>query len=348
MTFTIAHVNVARGYRGGERQTELLIRALARHDVRQFLVARRRQPLAQRAADAGVEVRPVSGGPLSVVPALAGADLVHVHEGRSVYAAWLRAVLHGTPYILTRRVDNPIGEHWAAHKAYRAAACIAAVAPQVADIVRRYDGTVPVEVIHDASSGFHADPERAASIRAQHPGKLLVGHVAALDNRQKGQEHILAAARMLSESRPDVQFLLVGAGDDEAMLKRAAAGLGNVTFVGFVDNVGDYLAAFDLFILPSNREGLGSILVDAMEQGLAVVASAVGGVPSIVRDGENGILIPPASPAELAAAILRLCADPELRRRLGERGRELAKGFTAESMCAKYLALYRRVLGVPA
>ena len=72
------------------------------------------------------------------------------------------------------------------------------------------------------------------------------------------------------------------------MLKNAAAGLSNVMFTGFVDNVGDYLAAFDVFVLPSNREGIGSVLFDAMDRALPVVASRVGGVPDIVHDGENG------------------------------------------------------------
>ncbi len=107
MTLKIAHVNVARGYRGGERQTELLIRALRGVDVEQVLVARRGAPLASRLADAA-EVRPVSGSTFSVASATADVELVHVHEGRSVYGAYLRWLLSRTPYVITRRVNNPI------------------------------------------------------------------------------------------------------------------------------------------------------------------------------------------------------------------------------------------------
>jgi glycosyltransferase involved in cell wall biosynthesis len=124
-----------------------------------------------------------------------------------------------------------------------------------------------------------------------------------------------------------------------------AAGIGNLTFMGFKNNVGDYLAAFDVFILPSNREGIGSILFDAMDQGLPVVASRVGGVQDIVHDGDNGLLIDPASPDQLRDAILKLRNEPELRRAYGARGRELAKDFTSEAMWRKYLALYESVLG---
>jgi glycosyltransferase involved in cell wall biosynthesis len=139
--------------------------------------------------------------------------------------------------------------------------------------------------------------------------------------------------------------MLVGGGGDEALLKGLAAGLSNVTFTGFVDNVGDYLAAFDLFVLPSNREGIGSILFDAMDRQLPVVASRVGGVPDIVREGENGILIEAGRVDQLCAAILRLHDDAELRRALGEAGRRLASHFTAAAMARKYLDLYRGVLG---
>jgi glycosyltransferase involved in cell wall biosynthesis len=345
MPAKIVHVNTARGFRGGERQTELLITGLKSCNVQQALIARRGGPLAARVRRLDVEVREVAGGVWSVTRATRDASLIHVHEGRSVYAAYLRSLLSGTPYVITRRVNNPIRDHWFAHKAYVRAACVAAVAPQVADIVRAYDSQIPVRVVHSGSSGLTIDPNRTAMIRAEHPGQLLVGHVGALDNGQKGQEYIIAAARELERSHPDVHFLLVGGGEDEAKLKAAAAGLSNLTFVGFVNNVGDFLGAFDIFILPSNREGIGSILLDAMEQGLPVVASRVGGVPDIVHHGENGLLIDPASPAQLRDAILTLRADEALRRTYGERGRAFAKDFTAEAMWRKYLTLYESLLG---
>jgi glycosyltransferase involved in cell wall biosynthesis len=109
--------------------------------------------------------------------------------------------------------------------------------------------------------------------------------------------------------------------------------------------VGDYLAAFDIFILPSNREGIGSVLLDAMDRQLPIVATRVGGVPDIVHDGENGILIEPGRVDQLQAAILRLRRDRELRHDLGARGQVFAKDFTAAAMARKYLDLYRSVLG---
>ena len=307
---------------------------------------RRGAPLAARLRDLDIEVREVAGGLPSVARATRDASLIHVHEGRSVYAAFLRSLLSGTPYVITRRVNNPIREHWFAHQAYRPSRIrrrCGAASRGNRSCLRRVDSR-PGRSQREQRLARRCRHERGAS-ELGFQGKFVAGHVGALDNGQKGQEFIIAVARELERSHPDVHFVLVGGGDDEAMLRAAAAGLSNLTFTGFVDNVGDYLAAFDVFILPSNREGIGSILLDAMEQGLPLVASRVGGVPDIVHHGENGLLIDPASPAQLRDAILQLKADPDLRRAFGERGREFAKDFTGDAMCRKYLALYESVLG---
>ncbi|MDH3433921.1 MAG: glycosyltransferase family 4 protein [Gammaproteobacteria bacterium] len=344
MEAQVAHVNLARGYRGGERQAELLIRALTRQAIRQVLVARAGSPLVQRLVDVDVEVRVGSGNLLAAFAATRGADIVHSHEGRGVYAAWLRSIVSGTPYIITRRVNNPIGTGILTRNAYRRATFVASVAADIAGIVHRYDPHIRGCVIHSSSSDLSVDPNTSQSIRGAFQGKWLIGNVGALDNAQKGQEYIIDVARRLENSHPQLQFILVGGGEDEAMLRERAGGLSNVVFTGFVDNVGDYLAAFDLFILPSNKEGIGGILLDAMDQALPIIASRVGGLPEIVRDGENGLLIDARSPEQLQQAILRLHDDPELCSSMGARGRQFSTGFTADVMGEKYLELYRQAL----
>ena len=345
MAFTIAHVNVARGYRGGERQTELLIGALERFDLQQVLVARKGARLARRLHRPGLEIRAVSGNPLGVAVACRDVDLIHVHEGRSVYGAYLRSLSSGTPYVVTRRVDNPLGRHWLSYQAYRRAAAVVAVVGHIGEVLRRHDPRLDPRVVHSASSDLEVNTARAAQIRDTYPERFLVGHVGALDNAQKGQEFIIETARRLRRSHPEIHFLLVGGGDDERLLKAMAADLDNLTFVGFVDNVGDYLAAFDLFILPSRKEGIGGVLLDAMQQRLAVIASDVGGLAEIVHDGENGLLIEAARADQLENAILRLYREPRLRAEMGRRGRRLAKRFTPSVMGDRYLEIYRSVLG---
>ena len=198
--------------------------------------------------------------------------------------------------------------------------------------------------MYSASSGLAVDPTELAAIRKRFAGHTVVGHVGALDNSQKAQEYIIAVAREVRSSHPELHFVLVGGGEDEAMLKHAASGLDNITFTGFVEDVGDYLAAFDIFVLPSRREGIGSILLDAMEQELPIVATRVGGVPEIVHNEENGILIDSGHPEQLRDAVLRLSRDPALRARMGKAGKEISRCYTAEVMAQKYLELYESAI----
>lgn len=142
-------------------------------------------------------------------------------------------------------------------------------------------------------------------------------------------------------------LVLVGGGRDEARLKEAATGLINVVFAGQVADVGSYLAAFDAFIYPSRHEGLGSILLDALEFGLPIVATNVGGIPEIVEDGVNGFLCEPDAIETLTGAVLRFYREPELRRRVGESNKNKASNFSPAQMANRYMEIYDRLTRAP-
>ncbi len=343
---TLCHINLARGFRGGERQTELLIRLLGEQGLDQVLVARQGQALIQRLDDAPrLTLMPVRGNALSAMRATRGATIVHAHESRAAHGAYLRHCLSRIPYVVTRRVSNiPHGDFFT-RRVYRHASMNACVAASVGKILTAYEPDVRTCVIHSAVSQLEVDPVAVARLRTAHQGKFLVGHVAALDNKTKGQIYIIRAARELQNSHPHIHFLLIGGGADESWLRGEARDLGNLSFVGFVNNIGDYLSVLDVFILPSNIEGIGGVLLDAMQFGLPVVASRVGGLPEIVHDGENGFLIQPHNPQQLNEAILRLHDDSQLGQTMGAHGKEFVSNFTPDKMAGKYLELYQAVLG---
>src|SRR5690606_27458878 len=110
-------------------------------------------------------------------------------------------------------------------------------------------------------------------------------------------------------------------------------------------NVEDYLAAFDIFVYPSVREGLGSTLLDAMAFGLPIVASRAGGIPEIVEDGVNGLLIPPGDPDALVQALVRLLDDPALCASMRSANRASAARYSSDRMTDSYEAIYRSLLG---
>ncbi len=345
LTPCIAHINLAPAYRGGERQTELLLRGLAEAGWRQCLIARRGAPLAERCAEIPeLTIRAVANNALSATRALGQVDLVHVHEGRAIQAAWLNSLLRGTPYLVTRRVQRGPRHTVANRRMYSGAMALVAVSAAIADSLLQLDPALGVCVVPDASSELVSDPEVVARIRAQYGGQLLIGNVAALVDSHKGQRQIISLARRLRDEHPQLAFLLVGGGEDEAALRAEAADLDNLHFAGYVDNVGDYLAAMDVFFYPSRHEGLGSVLIDAMAFGLPVVATRVGGIPEIISDGENGTLCAVDDLDAQSEALLGLAADPGRRKLIADNNRRKARQFEPAEMASSYAAIYRQLL----
>ncbi|MCG8369222.1 MAG: glycosyltransferase, partial [Proteobacteria bacterium] len=191
----ICHLNLASGYSGGERQTELLVCELARRGVAQRLVVRESTGLAERCAAAGgLDIRIVSGNHPAAARAIRGCSIAHAHDGRSAYAALLGHWLYRVPYVATRRVitGKPIGGLRGA--AYGRAARVAAVSRATAENLAAHGLGRPVDVIPDAQAGLEVDESRVAAIRTAHAGKTLIGHAGILDDSAKGQSTIIEAA----------------------------------------------------------------------------------------------------------------------------------------------------------
>lgn len=341
--FLVCHVNLARGFRGGERQTELLVRELARRGLKQRAIVRKGDELARRLDGVpGLDLRPI-GRPFAFHAAVSGGCLLHAHESKAAHFAHFCNRLMGVRYLVTRRVDNPPSGSYFTRDLYRRADAVVAISSAIrARLSECFPGLTP-RLIPSVQAGMTADPQARARLRGQWPGKFLIGHAGALDNSQKGQIYLIRAARRLARDCPQLQFVVLGEGKDEAWLRREAADLQNVSFQGQVTSVGDWLSAFDLFVFPSLHEGLGSVLLDAMSFGLPIVASNVDGIPDIVRDGENGLLIPPADDMPLAEALSRLYADADLRAHMGAAGRRIAAEHTPDVMADAYMRIYQTI-----
>ena len=342
----ICHINMAGGYRGGERQTELLIRELAARGRPQRLVGRSGAPLARRCRDVeGLEIVQVFPNQVRGGIAARGASLVHAHEGRAMYSAWILNVWQKTPFVVTRRIDHAMNDTWLRTRAYHAADSVVAISTSIANTVQAHYPDIRCEVVPSAHAGMLNGHALTAAFRERLNGKTVIGHIGELDHGHKGQGTIIEAARRMRNARPDLHFVLIGDGKDEARFREAAQGLDNVEFAGFVENVEDYLAAFDVFLYPSLHEGLGSSILDAMHFGLPIVASDVGGIPEIVEDRVNGLLVRPDNPGELVGALERLLGDAALCDSMSRRNREKATHYGAARMASSYEQIYDRILG---
>lgn len=194
---------------------------------------------------------------------------------------------------------------------------------------------------------FEAPVDRLAvraSLGIPSDAELLI--LGARLEPQKGMSFLLRAVAQLAATRPRVHLVLAGEGSLRESLGAEARALGieaRVHFVGVRLDMPALLRAAEIFVLPSLWEGLPMIVLEALAASCPIVASAVGGVPSAVKDGRTGVLVPPSDVDALARALHRLLDSPATREVLARQGRALFdEAFSAQAMTRRYEALYRR------
>jgi glycosyltransferase involved in cell wall biosynthesis len=209
----------------------------------------------------------------------------------------------------------------------------------------------PVEKVRVIHNGIDFDrvrvssPDAPARVRAElgAVGRLVV-LIAARLHPEKGYESLLAAFARVVGGVPGTVLLIAGTGPLESHYRRLAAdhSLGDsVRFLGFRRDLPDIISAADIVVLPSLAEAFGLAAAEALYLGTPVVASRVGGLPEIVDDEIDGLLVPPNQPPALAEALVRLLTQPDLRARLAGRGRQkVAERFSFQAMVRAYERVY--------
>lgn len=255
--------------------------------------------------------------------------------------------------VVSRRVDFPFARRGLSALKYRHGADLyLAISTGVRDVLVRC-GVEPAR-IELVRSGI--DLERHRRLRDTRAlrrelgitdGTFVVGNVAALAPH-KAQADFVRAARLVADALPAVRFFIVGDGAERPRLEALVRTLGlseRLLLTGFRDDALEILSLFDCFVLSSTLEGLCTSIMDAQALGVAVVATRTGGVPDLVEDGRTGLLVSPGQPAQLAAAILRLLQDAELRARCVGAARARADTYGYEHMVRGTLTAYARLLG---
>lgn len=151
------------------------------------------------------------------------------------------------------------------------------------------------------------------------PDALAVGFVGRLENR-KGVRELLAAWPRVAASVPRAHLVVVGKGPLEDEVRRACADGPRATWLGYREKVGPVMKALDLLAVPSHWEGFGLVAAEALAAGTPVVASTASSLPEVVRDGIDGLLVPPRDADALAAALVELCTDAGRRARMAAAG----------------------------
>jgi glycosyltransferase involved in cell wall biosynthesis len=191
------------------------------------------------------------------------------------------------------------------------------------------------------------DVRRELDLSEGAPLVLVIGRLSG----EKGQVNFLRAFARIVERRPEAKAVIVGDGPDLGLLRALTRELQlecNVVFAGYQRNVRKFYEAADVLVVPSKSEGMPIVVLEGMVFGVPIVSTLVGGVPEIIEDGKNGLLVPTEDPAGLAQAVLRLIGDPALARQLAKTAREASlPKFTNTERCAQIAEYYRRITAQP-
>jgi len=357
-------------YGGAGVHVEFLARELARLDSLEVQVeAFAAHGSWDRLADANASLRVLSTD-LSITAGLGGCDLVHSHTWYANMAGHLAKLLYDVPHVMTSHSLEPLRpwkaeqlgggyavSSWVERTAIESADAVIAVSDGMRrDVVASYPSVDPgrIHVVHNGidTDLFRPRPDaagvEAVGVDPSRPFALYVGRIT----RQKGVLHLLHAAALLPT---DAQLVLCASSADEPLIEREMADAVAVlqkTHPGVVwlneqlprDHLIALLSTATVFVCPSVYEPLGIVNLEAMACATAVVASAVGGIPEVVVDGETGFLVPPRDDRAMAEAIVTLMKDSARIAQMGAAGLARAQSmFSAERMLKETLRVYKRV-----
>ena len=285
-----------------------------------------------------------------------GIELLHTHGYKADLYGYVAARRSGKPIVAT--CHNWVGGTAALgiynhldRMALKRFHGLAAVSDSVAQ--RLLNSGVAATKIRTIANGIDVEPfERALPSPALNfDGNKVIGMVARLD-LQKGFEYLLRAAHQLCGTFPALKVVIAGEGPDRQAIENMIQRFGlqsSVILAGHHSDMPGIYAAIDIFVLPSLNEGLPMTILEAMAASKPVIATRVGAIPSVIKEGETGLLVDPGDADGLRDALARLLSDSDLCQCLGAAGHDwVRRNYTSEAMAMKYRQMYGEVLGVPA
>jgi glycosyltransferase involved in cell wall biosynthesis len=343
---------------GAETMCENLTYALKSlgHEVCVVSLYPDRTPISARMEEAGVQITYLDkklGLDVSMIPKLTKIirqqkpDVVHTHLDVIKYAvaaaklAGVRKCVHTVHNVADKEAEGKLQKIINSVYFKLGWSVPVALSPQVqGTIVDFYCMKAQqVPVIYNGVDLSRCLPKK--DYRAEEVLKVI--HVGRF-NEQKNHRRLLEAFQMLTQSFPNAQLLLLGDGElmDETQQYTRELQLENkVSFLGSQSNVYPYLHEADIFVLPSDYEGMPMTIIEAMGTGLPIVATAVGGVPDMLSDGQSGLLTE-CTPEAVCRACAKLASDETLRKNLGTQAKQDSLRFSAQYMAQQYVKEYER------
>lgn len=361
ITMKVLHIELGKHLYGGAKQVTFIMRGL-RDDfgVENILLATQGSAIAKEMQQQGFGVIEVpAGGDLDIgliwrikkVIQTVQPDIVHIHSrrGADVFGG-LAARLAKVPAVISRRVDNP-EPRWVTQWKYGLYQKVITISDGIREVLLSQGlATSKVETVRSSlakDATCDCDTHKFAQRFDLPENAFVIGVVAQLIER-KGHKYLLQALPELLKRHPEIKVIFFGQGKYRSELESEIERLDlqeTVQFAGFVKDMPALFGCLDLVVHPALMEGLGVSLLQASQQGVPIVASAVGGIPEAVEDNVNGLLVPPAEMEALQSAILRLMEDDTLRQQFGTNAKQLMKDkFSVTQMVAGNYQVYQEIL----
>ncbi len=359
---SLFHIDAGREWRGGQRQSFFLAKELKRNGYSFRFVVQPKSPLHQKAVEAGLPVFPVKIS--SEIDALSilrlslslkrkKCQLISYQDARSAAVASAAAALAKIPIrVISRHVDFLLKKSASSRRKY-AKNVDAIIAVSEGSKYALVEGGVDAKLIHVIPDGIDFAPyeDKTSKDYLRHefsfaPEDFLVGIMTPLSD-DKGHKYLIQVSKQLREHSPKIKIIIMGEGPLQLELSERVKEIQEedmVFFLGFWENIPHVFNSLDVFTLNSDREGLGTIIRDAMACRLPVVGTRVGEILDWVSHQKTGLLVQPQRPKSLAKAILRIYEDKELALRLGQKGyEEMHEEFSAESMALRTIDLFEKL-----
>ncbi len=320
----------------------------------------------------GIESFPINlsrKGNFSVVMAIAGfcrnnnVDIVHAHGATGMLAARMASLIPGgirpiTTYhiAITNITDIPFWKKKIFALFDRSTSVvdkkILSASHAVKEIMIReaFFARNRISVLHSGIDVSRFKNRQRGKVRRELclPDPVTVIGVVARLSEEKGIGYLLEAMPHVLKRYPNLYLLIAGDGPIKDKLKNLSVHMGleqNVIFLGYRNDIPEFMTDIDLLVMPSLTEGFPLSLLEGMAAGLPIVATRVGGIPEIITDGREGILVPPREPDALAKAIIRVLREKESGKTMGLAGRKVVEEkFNADVMVAKTEGVYNQLL----
>lgn len=344
----ILEVNTEKTWRGGERQTYYNIKGFKEAGEDVELLALKNFPLEKETRFLNILIHAVRCNKTALAWLIKYGkifDIIHVQTAKALTLAVLTKPFHKRPVVYTRRVDFvPKGKLTLLK--YRLADKIIAITTPIKEILENF-GVNNIDIITDIVEEKSLNRNRALAVLKEKgitDDKKIVATISAFVPH-KDTITMIKTVKELSGFRKDFVFLHFGSGEMEQQIRRAIKEQGledKYILMGFHKNVEDFYSVFDVFVMSSEQEGLGSSVLDAFVYKIPVVSTDAGGLKESV--GDRGLLCPVKDYRCLAESINKILDDEKSKQKLVKKGFEKAKAYhSIEKVTKQYIEVFKNI-----